>query len=464
MALTGIDIFKQLPKTNCRECGQPTCLAFAMKLAQKQASLDQCPHVSEEAKAALAGASAPPIKLITIGVGERKLEIGNETVLFRHEETFHHPTGLAVTVDASLPEAELAERVKEAAQVGFERVGQTLCLSAIALKGEGEAFVKAAKVVADSELPVILMNEDPGVMGQALAVCAAKRPLIYAATAENVEAMAALAKQHNCPLAIRGSDLSSLAELSEKAQAAGATDLVLDSGARTAAAMLADETAIRRAAIKKRFRPLGFPTIGFAAADDDGMRPFLAATQIMKYAGLVVLDGLTAPELLALLTVRQNIFTDPQKPIQIQEGLYTIRDAGGELAGARDDELLPHVLHGGRGCGGEPGAGVGGSGEHRRHVGADRVGGGEVHGRDHRAEGEGLRRRQQGEAPQADPTRPRRGAQRQARGSAGPGMEGARRTARVVGNPFVPAVVVDGIAAGSKWGRGRARRPGADLR
>ena len=324
MALTGIDIFKQLPKTNCRECGQPTCLAFAMKLAQKQASLDQCPHVSEEAKAALAGASAPPIKLITIGAGDRKLEIGNETVLFRHEETFHHPTGLAVTVDAGIPEAELAERVKEAAQVGFERVGQTLCLSAIALKGEGEAFVKAAKVVADSELPIILMNEDPGVMDQALAACAAKRPLIYAATAENVEAMAALAKQHNCPLAIRGGDLSSLAELSEKAQAAGATDLVLDSGARTAAAMLADETAIRRAAIKKRFRPLGFPTIGFAAADGDGTRVFLAATQIMKYAGLVVLDGLTAPELLALLTVRQNIFTDPQKPIQIQEGLYTI--------------------------------------------------------------------------------------------------------------------------------------------
>ena len=325
MALTGIDIFKQLPKTNCRECGQPTCLAFAMKLAQKQTSLDQCPHVSEEAKAALAGASAPPIKLITIGAGDRKLEIGNETVLFRHEETFYHPTGMAITLDASLPEADLKEQMKEAAATGFERVGQTLCLNAIALKGEGDALVRAAGVAAEnSELPIVLINEDPGVMGQALAACAAKRPLIYAATEENVEAMAALAKQHSCPLAIRGVGLASLAELSQKAQAAGATDLVLDSGARQVGEVLANETAIRRAAVRRRFRPLGFPTITFAEADGDGARTFLAGTQIMKYAGMVVLDSITAPELLALLTLRQNIFTDPQKPIQIQEGLYQI--------------------------------------------------------------------------------------------------------------------------------------------
>jgi len=325
VALTGIDIFKQLPKTNCRECGQPTCLAFAMKLAQKQASLDQCPYVSEEAKAALEGASAPPIKLVTIGAGDRKLEIGNETVLFRHEETFHHPTGIAVTLDAGLPEADLAQQMREAAATGFERVGQTLCLNAVALKGEGDALVRAARVAAEnSELPIMLMSDDPAVMSQALAACAAKRPLIYAATEENVEAMAALAKQHSCPLAIRGTGLSSLAELSEKAQAAGATDLVLDSGARQVGEVLANETAIRRAAVRKRFRPLGFPTIAFASSDGDGARVFLAGTQIMKYAAMVVVDGLTAPEMLALLTLRQNIFTDPQKPIQIQEGLYTI--------------------------------------------------------------------------------------------------------------------------------------------
>ena len=326
MGLTGLDIFKQLPKTNCGKCGQPTCLAFAMKLAQKQVSLDQCPDVSEAAKAALAGAAAPPIKLVSIGAGERKLEVGNETVLFRHEEQFYHPTGLAVLVDASLPEAELTARIVAINEVRFERVGQMLCLDAVALKGEGEAFVKAARIAAEkSEAPLILINEDPAVMGRALAACAAKRPLIYAATPENVEAMAALAKQHNCPLAARGNGgLASLAALSEKAQAAGAGDLVLDSGARTVGQVLVNETAIRRAALRKRFRPFGFPTITFTQAADPGEEVLEAATYIAKYAGIVVLQGMEAWQLLALVTARQNIYTDPQKPIQIQEGRYQI--------------------------------------------------------------------------------------------------------------------------------------------
>jgi len=325
VGLTGLDIFKQLPKTNCGDCGVPTCLAFAMKLAQKQASLDQCPHVSEDAKQALSGASAPPIKLVTIGAGERKLEAGNETVLFRHDETFYHPTGIAVTADAGLPEAELAARIKAIGDVSFERVGQTLQLDAVALTGEGEAFVKAARLAAEqSAVPLILMNEDPAVMGEALKACAGKKPLIYAATAENVEAMAALAKEHGCPLALRGSDVASLAEVSEKAQAAGATDLILDSGARKPAEVLASETAIRRAALRKRFRPLGFPTIAFAAAEDALEETQQAATYIAKYAGIVVIRNLDAWELLTLVTVRQNVYTDPQKPIQMEEGLYQV--------------------------------------------------------------------------------------------------------------------------------------------
>jgi len=325
VGLTGLDIFKQLPKTNCRDCGVPTCLAFAMKLAQKQASLDQCPHVSEEAKQALSGASAPPIKLVTIGTGDRKLEVGNETVLFRHEETFYHPTGIAVMVEARLPEEELAARIKAVGNVSFERVGQMLQLNAVALKGEGEAFVKAATMAAEqSTVPLILMNEDPSVMGEALKACAAKRPLIYAATADSVEAMAGLAKEHGCPLAVRGSDVGSLAEVSEKAQGAGATDLILDSGARRPADVLANETAIRRAALRKRLRPLGFPTITFAEADGPLEETQQAASYIAKYAGIVVVRHMDPWELLTLMTVRQNIYTDPQKPIQIEEGLYQV--------------------------------------------------------------------------------------------------------------------------------------------
>ncbi len=325
MGLTGLDIFKQLPKTNCGDCGVPTCLAFAMKLAQKQASLDQCPHVTEDAKTALDGASAPPIKLVTIGDGERKLAIGNETVLFRHEETFHHPTGIAVLVDDSLVEEELAARVAAVGEVNFERVGQTLRLDAVALQGEGDAFVKAAQVAAEkSAVPLILMNEDPTVMGKALEACGGKKPLIHAATGENVEAMAALTKKYSCPLVAKGGDLSSLAEVSEKAQAAGATDLVLDSGARELSQVLANETAIRRAALRKRFRPFGFPTITFAQADDAQDELQQAASYLAKYAGIVVLRQMEPWELLGLVTVRQNIYTDPQKPIQIEEGVYEI--------------------------------------------------------------------------------------------------------------------------------------------
>jgi len=325
VGLTGLDIFKQLPKTNCGDCGVPTCLAFAMKLAQKQASLDQCPHVSEEAKAALEGASAPPIKLVTVGAGDRKLEIGNETVLFRHEETFHHATGIAVLVDASLAEEERKKRIAAIGETTFERVGQELRLDAAGLRGEGEQFVKAAQsAAAESAVPLILMSEDAETMGQALAGCAEKRPLIYAATAENVEAMASLAKEHGCPLAVRGGDLSSLAEVSEKAQAAGAADLVLDSGARRPAEVLANETAIRRAALRKRFRPFGFPTITFTEAEDPLEEAVQASSYIMKYAGIVVIGAMEAWELLTLATVRQNIYTDPQKPIQIEEGVYQI--------------------------------------------------------------------------------------------------------------------------------------------
>jgi acetyl-CoA decarbonylase/synthase complex subunit gamma len=168
------------------------------------------------------------------------------------------------------------------------------------------------------------MNEDPTVMGKALAACGAKKPLICVATTENVEAMAALAKAHACPLVVKGSDLSSLAEVSEKAQAAGATDLVLDSGAREPSQVLANETAIRRAALRKRFRPFGFPTITFAQADDAQDELQQAASYLAKYAGIVVLRQMEPWELLALVTVRQNIYTDPQKPIQIEEGLYEI--------------------------------------------------------------------------------------------------------------------------------------------
>jgi len=331
MALTGLDIYKLLPKTNCKECGLPTCLAFAMKLAQKQTTLDKCPYVSEEAKAALSGAAAPPIRLVTIGTGEQKIELGNETVLFRHDETFYHPAGIAVTVADSLGEQALKERVAQIKVLRFERVGQMLSVNLVAVEnvsGQKGPFVAAVKAVAAStDLPLILMAGSPDIAVAALEACADKKPLLYAARADQPDsqgAMFELAKKHACPLALHADGLEALAALSEKAKAAGVEDLILDSGAREPAKVLADQTAIRRAALRKKFRPLGYPTMAFTSAEDATAEVLQASAYVAKYAGIVVINGDQPWQALPLLTVRQNIYTDPQKPIQIAAGIYQV--------------------------------------------------------------------------------------------------------------------------------------------
>ena len=327
MALTALDIYKHLPKSNCGECGVPTCLAFAMKLAQKQTSLDQCPHVTDEAVAALEGAAAPPIRLVAIGAGDAKVEVGNETVLFRHEETFHHEPGIAVTIDAGLPDQEIVEKAKQAASLAFERVGQSLRVNLIALRDGGAPARLAAgakAIIESANMPLLLMTEDPQAMRDALKVCAAGKPLLHAATESNAEQMAALAKEHGCPLAVRAEGLDALSALSEKVAGMGVQDLVLDSGAKNMRQALVDQTFIRRAALKKRFRPLGYPTITLTGGADPYMDVIEASTYMAKYSGIVVLQNMETWQALPLLTVRQNIYTDPQKPIQMDAGIYEV--------------------------------------------------------------------------------------------------------------------------------------------
>ncbi|MHB0869100.1 MAG: acetyl-CoA decarbonylase/synthase complex subunit gamma [Chloroflexota bacterium] len=335
MALTGLEIYKLLPKTNCKECGFPTCLAFALKLAAKGAELSACPHVSEESKAALESASAPPIRLVTIGSGDRKIEIGNEIVLFRHDKTFYHQPGLAFRVKDSQPVQEVAAAVKEAGEYFVERVGICLALDLIAVEnvsGEPGPFVECVKAVrANAQQPLILISRNPASIEAALSAGAGDRPLIYAADGENWEAMAALAKKYGCPLAVRGKgDLEELATLADQLVKAGVNDLVLDPGSRDLAGTLAHATQMRRLAIKKNFRPLGFPTITFPGegAESIEQEAIAASQQIAKYAGLVVLDHFNPCTFYPLLTLRQNIYTDPQKPIQVTPGVYKFNEPG----------------------------------------------------------------------------------------------------------------------------------------
>ncbi len=328
MALSGLEIFKLLPKTNCRDCGRPTCLAFAMQLAQKKANLSDCPHVSEEAKAALDEASAPPIRGVTIGVGERAIKIGEETVLFRHDEKFYNPAGVAVRVPDTLAPDELRERYKRIAALRFVRVGMDIELEGAAIENssaDAEKFKQAAEIAAnETDLLLVLISDSPGNMAAALKASANKRPLIHAADKDNWKEMAALAKTEKCPLVARASTLEELADLTEQIKGEGVEDLVLDFATTDPKQLLTNLTISRRAALKRTFRPFGYPPIIFTGADDPFEEAARACMFMAKYAGLIVVNSDEPWTILPLLTTRQNIYTDPQKPIQVEPKVYTV--------------------------------------------------------------------------------------------------------------------------------------------
>ncbi len=337
MALSGIQIYKMLPRTNCKECGFPTCLAFAMKLAAKQVELDLCPDVSDEAREKLAESAAPPVRLVTLSADGRGVKSGNEIVLFRHEKTFFNPAGIFIRVYDGQPLDEIKAKVEEAAAYSVEYVGVALTIDGFAVEatGDGDTFAAAVKGVLDTaKLPLILISADPAVMAQGLEAAEGTRPLICGATADNWEAFAGLAKKHDAPMVIRADSLSVLAELTGKIKEAGVEEIVLDPGVRDLRSSLVLNTLIRRMALKKNFRPLGFPIISFPGecADDEGMVSVAATQAITKYGGFVVLDRFSPATLYPLLALRTNIYTDPQKPIQVQPGVYEINDPQADSA------------------------------------------------------------------------------------------------------------------------------------
>jgi len=333
MALTGLDIFKLLPKTNCGECGFPTCMAFSMKLAVSQVNVDECPYISEEAKETIGTATAPPIRKVTIGTGDAALVVGEETVMFRHEKTFVHPPGIGILIEDTSDESEIASKAKKVDDVSFERVEQQLKPKIVAVKassGDPETFVKAIKKVSEAtKAALVLVSEDPDIIKAALNEIAESKPLIYAATIDNHEAMAALANEFSVPLAIKADGLEKLTELSEKITAAGVKDLVLDPGTDIGNDYLRDVTYIRRAALKLKLKPLGYPIITMLAdaTDDPELEMVLAGLYIMRYAGVIVLNDLDPARILPLMVLLQNIYTDPQKPMQMSQGIYPVGDA-----------------------------------------------------------------------------------------------------------------------------------------
>ena len=329
MAMSGLQIYKMLPKTNCKDCGFPTCLAFSMKLAAKQVDLDACPHVSDEAKEALSAAAQPPIRLIKMGTGTREFQVGNETVMYRHEKTFFNQPGLTLRVKDTEDAEAIAAKVGTVNAYSVERVGLDLAFNAIAIEnasGDTGTFAGVVETVrGKTDLPFVLMSDSTDALKAAVDKEGGHKPLLYAATTDNWEAMAAVAKAGGASLAILSKDgLDELADLTKKLNDAGVADLVLDPGSRDLGTSLAQLTQLRRLALKKNFRALGYPIITFPGeeAETEEDEIVAAAQFVTKYAGIIVMDHFDPAVAYPLLTLRLNIYIDPQKPISVDPGVY----------------------------------------------------------------------------------------------------------------------------------------------
>jgi acetyl-CoA decarbonylase/synthase complex subunit gamma len=326
MALTGMQIYKLLPKTNCKDCGLPTCMAFAMQVAAKQKALTDCPHVSEESKSELSEASAPPMKLVKIGSEDASFEIGQETVMFRHEEKFHRPTGIAIRIPASLSDQEAGAMCERINGSVFERVGETLKVQLAAVETDGAKDpVARAKLVAEkSKVPIILMGSKPeGVKAAAEAIKDA-RPLIYRADPSTIDGFVEIASSLKLPLAVTAKSLEELADLTSKAKEKGVEDLILSFDSEDIGGTLRMLTVARRAALRKNFRPLGYPSMVEVGVDDRNKETVLGSAFVAKYAGIIIVNHLDPWELLPMLVVAQNIYTDPQVPNTVEAKLYEI--------------------------------------------------------------------------------------------------------------------------------------------
>ncbi|MEI8330084.1 MAG: acetyl-CoA decarbonylase/synthase complex subunit gamma [Methanomicrobiales archaeon] len=330
MALKALDIYKLLPKKNCKECGDPTCLTFAMKLAGGKTDVVLCPYMDDAAKAILGATTRPPIRLVKLGIGERSFAVGEEFVLYRHEKTFYHPPGIMFKIaDTSSTEEILAVTIRVRDE-SFTRVGIELRFNGIAIEntsGSPETFARAIETIEKTaDLPLVLISSNPLSLSAALIFCGTYRPLIHAATPENYKEFCVLAKQHGCPLVIKGKSIIELAQLSRDCAADGVQDLIMDISTESFQEFILRSTTIRQLAITREAPDLGYPV--FLDASAMGMQDAAITLGISKYASVIISTPLPSATAQPVLTLRQNIYTDPQKPIQMNPGLYRVGNPG----------------------------------------------------------------------------------------------------------------------------------------
>ena len=328
MALKGLDIFKLTPKTNCKECGNPTCMAFSMKVAQGAVSIDKCPHMSEDAKATLNEANAPAMKTLKFGAGAAEYTLGGETVLFRHDKTFVSHNLFAVNVCGGCFDA----RMEEVNKVSYERIGEHMQVEVLNLKyaGDKDAYLELVKKAMGQGKALILECGCVETAAAALELCAAEKPILNGATPENYKEMTELAKAKDVLLGISAADLDALYDTTAAVEALGYKNLVLDVTGADAKATYANAIQVRRAALKDKDRTFGYPSIvnvAKVAAGDATMQTALASMFVMKYGSIIVMDGMSYAQALPLFGLRQNIYTDPQKPMKVEPGIYPLNGA-----------------------------------------------------------------------------------------------------------------------------------------
>ncbi len=333
MALNGIQIFKMTPKKNCKECGCPTCMAFSMKVAQGAMDISACPHMSQEALDALSEATAPPMKTIKVGTGDAEYSLGGETVLFRHEKTFVSKTRYAVKLDCCMDAAAVDAKIEEIKKVDYERIGERMFVEMINVAYCGEHkdnFLDIVKKANETGRVLVLDCEDADVAAEALAVCAANKPILNGANASNYEAMSKVATDAGVVLGVSGKDLNELYDTVAALEKSGNKNLVLDVTGASVKEAFGNAVQVRRASVKDQDRTFGYPSIvnlTKVAAGDKYMQAALASVFTMKYGSIVVMDQMTYAEALPIYGLRQNVFTDPQKPMKVEPGIYPLNGA-----------------------------------------------------------------------------------------------------------------------------------------
>jgi acetyl-CoA decarbonylase/synthase complex subunit gamma len=333
MALTGLQIQKLLPKTNCKECGVNTCLAFAMKLAARKAEIADCPYASEEAIALLSEAYEPPVKGVQLGP-YKALRLGEETVLYRHEKSFVNQTLLAVNVNDTDESTEIDATLLAVKDYAIERVGETIGLDMVAVSHRGpsvDAFVELAKR-AWSEVgkPLVLRSHDPDALGAAAKAVAGSRSVLASATPDTVGGLIEVASEHEHALALTAPDLNGLVAMAGKLREGGFSDLILQFETHSLAERFQTNSIARRAAIKTGTKALGLPFLRFVNEIDLVAGTVGAVNETAKYGGICVLPRFDAAQIASLITLRLNIFTDPQKPIQVEPNIYPVGEPGAD--------------------------------------------------------------------------------------------------------------------------------------